>query len=118
MSSSSKILNPDRDEFFILIQSSDNAGKWLCKLCKSKSPFVARPKHCKSDIHQRLVAQEQKARAARKRGLPLGVQPNPLSMFSDADMERLGFKIPDHEGSSVGAAPPRKLHRIEACYVT
>ncbi|KAG0139981.1 hypothetical protein CROQUDRAFT_100764 [Cronartium quercuum f. sp. fusiforme G11] len=24
-------------------------------------------------------------------------------MFSDADMERLGFKIPDREGSSVGA---------------
>ncbi|KAG0139982.1 hypothetical protein CROQUDRAFT_665774 [Cronartium quercuum f. sp. fusiforme G11] len=61
MPSSSKILNLDCDEFFILIQSGNNAGKWLCKLCKSKRPFVACPKHCKSDIHQCLVAQEQKA---------------------------------------------------------
>ncbi|KAG0145362.1 hypothetical protein CROQUDRAFT_658805 [Cronartium quercuum f. sp. fusiforme G11] len=103
MPSSSKILNPDRDEFLILIQSGDNAGKWLCKLCKSKRPFAVRPTHCKSDIHRRLVAQEQKARAARERGLPLGVQPNPWSMFSEADLEGLGFKIPNREGSSVGA---------------
>ncbi|KAG0152067.1 hypothetical protein CROQUDRAFT_650101, partial [Cronartium quercuum f. sp. fusiforme G11] len=88
---------------FILIQSGDNAGKWLCKLCQCKRPFAVCPTHCKSDTHRRLVAQEQKARAARERGLPSGVQPNPWSMFTEADLESMGLKIPNREGSSVGA---------------
>ncbi|KAG0145617.1 hypothetical protein CROQUDRAFT_658412 [Cronartium quercuum f. sp. fusiforme G11] len=96
----SKPLNPDCEEFFILVESGDDAGKWFCRLCKSKRPFKDRCVHCKSAIHRYLVAMEQEKKAKLQKNSPPGMEPNPQVSFSQADMEALGFALPDCAGAS------------------